>query len=41
MLKVSSQIKANVEEEIETHNNLNDFKGMYFNDNHEQKYYKI
>ena len=40
MLKVSSQIKVNVEEEVESQNNLKDFKGMYFNDNHEQKYYE-
>lgn len=39
MLKVSSNVKANIEEEVEE-NNLNDFKGLYYNDNHEQKYYE-
>jgi hypothetical protein len=40
MIKVSSQLKANAEEENETQNNLVDFKGMYYNDNQDQKYYE-
>jgi hypothetical protein len=39
MLKVSSNIKAIVEEPTESEN-LNEFKGIYFNDTQEQKYYE-
>ena len=39
MLKVSSKIKSNLEE-AEDDANLNDFKGLYYNDNQEQKYYE-
>jgi hypothetical protein len=34
----STHLKATAEEELDQQNNLLEFKGMYFNDNHEQKY---
>jgi len=40
MLKVSSHIKTKIDEDLEAQNNLTNFKGMYFNDTHEQKYYE-
>ena len=40
MLKVSSKIKANIEEEYEKEVNLNEFKGIYMNDNHDTKFYE-
>lgn len=39
MLKVSSQIKHDIDEEDEE-TDLNDFKGIYYNDNNEQRYYE-
>ncbi len=40
MLKVSSQIKTKSEEEYERAVNLNEFKGIYANDNCEQNFYE-
>ena len=39
MLKVSSNINTNIDEPEEDAN-LNEFKGLYYNDSHEQKYYE-
>jgi hypothetical protein len=39
MLKVSSDVKTNNEETVENEN-MHEFKGIYFNDTQEQKYYE-
>ncbi len=39
MLKVSSDVKTNNEETVDNEN-MHEFKGIYFNDTQEQKYYE-
>jgi hypothetical protein len=40
MLKVETHIKKRIDEDNEPANELGEFKGIYYNDNHEQKYYE-